>query len=831
MKTVNNDPRINCPNANWNGATTNYCDGVTSDDVVSHEWGHAYTEYTSGLIYQYQSGALNESYSDVWGETVDMINGREDEGETFDTKRPDGECEPTAAAQLQVNITAPAPQAGSCTAAFGFGPTYSTTLVTTQVVVATDEANPTGPTTTDGCTAYTNAAAVAGKYAYVDRGTCSFQIKANNAVAAGATGLIVGQSVAGLPTTMSGTSTIPATMVSKADGTRIKAAGTVTMTIKAEDITDRTDSTRWLIGEKSEAFGGAIRDMWTPTCYGNPGKVSDAEYNCDFNNLDSGGVHGNSGVPNHAYALTVDGGTYNGQTISGIGLDKAANIWWRTQTAYLTPISDFTDAADAFEQSCADLVGAPINKVSTATNGTPTAATPITAADCTQVAKVMTAVEMRSDPVQCDFQPLLNKDTPSLCGEGFTEFDVYTEDFEDGLAGWTPEQELYDDVHPLFGPYEGGFGAPWTAESDAPGDHATGVAYGPVPDLGDCSGDGVNDFSSRDSIISPDITLPAGDLAPVMSFDHYVSTEAGFDGGNVAIKVNDGDFTPVPIAAFIFNAPKTLTTEAGQSTNPLAGQPGFTGTDGGKVTGSWGTSQVDLAAAGVNPGDTVSIKLSVGRDGCGGIDQEFGGGWAVDNITISTCVVASEVTAVHNPEPSGFGKASTLDVTVTDAADATGSVSATIGDTELDAVDLTGGTASLPVPADLDAGSYDAVVTYTGDAAFGPGTVTVPVTVSKAGTSTTVKKAPKKVKQGKKAKVKVKVGAPGISFTPDGLVKIVKKGKTLGKGKLNNKGVAKITLKSFKKPGKQKVNAVYGGAGNFKGSKDAFTLKIVKKKK
>ncbi len=94
MKTVNNDPTIDCPNANWNGTTTNYCDGVTSDDVVSHEWGHAYTEYTSGLIYQYQSGALNESYSDVWGETLDLVNGREDEGETFDAKRPDGECDP-----------------------------------------------------------------------------------------------------------------------------------------------------------------------------------------------------------------------------------------------------------------------------------------------------------------------------------------------------------------------------------------------------------------------------------------------------------------------------------------------------------------------------------------------------------------------------------------------------------------------------------------------------------------------------------------------------------------------------------------------------------------
>ena len=81
MVTVNNDPRIECPNANWNGVTTNYCDGVSSDDVVAHEWGHAYTEYTSGLIYQWQPGAMNEAYSDIWGETVDLINGRQDEGE------------------------------------------------------------------------------------------------------------------------------------------------------------------------------------------------------------------------------------------------------------------------------------------------------------------------------------------------------------------------------------------------------------------------------------------------------------------------------------------------------------------------------------------------------------------------------------------------------------------------------------------------------------------------------------------------------------------------------------------------------------------------------
>ena len=72
---------------------------------------------------------------------------------------------------------------------------------------------------------------------------------------------------------------------------------------------------------------GALRDMYDPTCYVNPGKVSDAQYGCGT--ADGGGVHNNSGVPNHAYALIVDGGTYNGQTITGIGLTKAAHIYFR----------------------------------------------------------------------------------------------------------------------------------------------------------------------------------------------------------------------------------------------------------------------------------------------------------------------------------------------------------------------------------------------------------------------------------------------------------------------------------------------------------------------
>ena len=821
MKTVNNDPGISCPNANWNGATTNYCDGVTSDDVVSHEWGHAYTEYTSGLIYQYQSGALNESYSDVWGETLDLINGREDEGETFDTKRPDGECDPTASPTLEVNILEPAAQAGPCkAAAASFGDGYTTETVTTDVVVARDAADTTGPSTYDGCTAYTNAGAVEGSYAYVDRGSCAFQVKVNNAEAAGATGIVIGNNVPGVPFAVSGVADISGIMVSQPDGVRFKAAGTSTIEITAEDISARTDSTRWLVGEKSEAFGGAIRDMWTPTCYGDPGKVSDAEYNCDPNFTDNGGVHGNSGVPNHAYALVVDGGEYNGQTITGLGLDKAANIWWRAQTAYLTPGSDFTAAADGLEQSCADLVGMPINQVSTETEGGQTPATPITAADCTQVANVITAVEMRVDPVVCDFQPLLQQGAPSLCGAGFAENVVYSEDFEDGLNGWTAQQELAD--IPQYG-YAGGFGAPWEADDAPLGDHEGTVARGPAPDLGDCSGDGVNDFSSRDSIVGPVITMPSGGLSPRLTFEHYVATEAGYDGGNVKISVNGGDFEVIPADAYLFNAPGTLATlNPGQSTNPLAGEDGFTGTDGGKVTGSWGESQVDLTALEIEAGDLVQLRFDIGRDGCGGIADY--GSWQVDNVQIVECVIASDITAVHNPEPSTYSKPSSITVKTTDPA-ATGAVEVTVGEKVIGTAEMRKGKAVVDLPRGLNAGSYDATVSYEGDETHAPSSVDLTFTIAKIEPKTFVK-APKKVKQGAESKVKVKVTAPGL--TPNGLV-VIKKGKrTLGEGALKN-GKVKIELRAFKKPQRLDLTAKYLGAANYLATTKDFTVTIVKK--
>ncbi len=71
-------PSSGCPfdNAAWTGDQMVYGEGYTvADDVVAHELGHGVTQQTSGLMYWFQSGAINESMSDVIGELVDLTDG------------------------------------------------------------------------------------------------------------------------------------------------------------------------------------------------------------------------------------------------------------------------------------------------------------------------------------------------------------------------------------------------------------------------------------------------------------------------------------------------------------------------------------------------------------------------------------------------------------------------------------------------------------------------------------------------------------------------------------------------------------------------------------
>jgi Zn-dependent metalloprotease len=632
MQSVNNDPTINCPNANWNGRTTNYCNGVTADDVVAHEWGHAYTEYTSNLIYQWQPGALNEAYSDIWGETVDLINGAGTD--LPGGVRTDGSCSTHTLPVPVLQINSPASIAQLCAAgAAAFGPPLTASFsVTGNIVVGLDDTAAPGPTTTDGCSPLTNPAAIAGNVALIDRGGCAFTVKVKNAQNAGAIGAVIANINNGGAFGLGGadaTITIPSLGISQAHGTLIKgelAAGSVvnvTMRIRG-GATPPEDSYRWLIGEDATAFGAAIRDMWTPTCLGDPGKVTDAEYHCDVS--DAGGVHSNSGVPNHGYALLVDGGTYNGQTITALGLTKTAHIYWQAQAFYQTPTTKFADHATALEASCADLIGQNLEGLSTGDPVGPSGEM-ISSADCAEVSDMIAAVEFRTDPDQCNFGPALNPNTPRLCGPNQKNPAThYVENFEDGLSGWTLTNT---------GSFSGWETAPfnWAADSSLPGGRGGSAAFAAGPDQGDCAG-GANDITGVMRLESPAISIPAAArLLPRLVFDHYFATEPAFDGGNVKISINGGAFEIVPASAFSFNAYNaTLATTAQGNTNPLQGQPGFSGTDGGEVTGSWGTSQINLVTVGVEPGDTIKLRFDFGRDGCGGRD-----GWYVDNIKVQSC--------------------------------------------------------------------------------------------------------------------------------------------------------------------------------------------------
>jgi hypothetical protein len=400
---------------------------------------------------------------------------------------------------------------------------------------------------------------------------------------------------------------------------------------------------RWLSGEDDPAFGGAIRDMWTPTCYNDPGKVSDSQYWCST--TDGGGVHSNSGVPNHAFALMVDGGIYNGQTITGTGLTKASHIQWRAQSVYLTNSSDFTDNADALEMACTDLTGLNLPALSTSTTNAGASGEIISAADCLEVAKVIAAVEFRTPPSQCNFQPMLDPNTPAVCSGGPAS-SIFSESFEAGLGAWTVG------THNVANPVT--FDTPdWAVVGSLPDARLGSAAF--VQDIiaGDCA---LDDETGALNLDSPAIVIPAGMNFPALDFDHWVATESGWDGGNLKVSVNGGAFTVVPASAYSFNAyPGSLNSPGAGNTNPLASQPAFTGTDGGSVSGSWGTSRVDLSGI-AGPGDSVRLRFDFGVDGCNGVI-----GWYVDDVDVYSCSAAAAPGISVNP-PSLYSLQTTDEV-------------------------------------------------------------------------------------------------------------------------------------------------------------------------
>ncbi len=114
-----------------------------------------------------------------------------------------------------------------------WGAQLDTTGLTGPLVVANDG---TAPAPADACESIPDVAA--GSVVIADRGNCDFTQKAANAQAAGAAGVIIANNNAGAIFTMGGANaavTIPAVMVSQADGATIKAGAPAATTLRKAD--------------------------------------------------------------------------------------------------------------------------------------------------------------------------------------------------------------------------------------------------------------------------------------------------------------------------------------------------------------------------------------------------------------------------------------------------------------------------------------------------------------------------------------------------------------------------------------------------------------------
>lgn len=114
----------------------------------------------------------------------------------------------------------------------------------------------------------------------------------------------------------------------------------------------------WIIGEglfTPNVNGVGIRSMKAPgTAYDDPvlGKDPQPAHMKDYVNTieDNGGVHINSGIPNHAFYVTA-------LEIGGLAWEKAGRIWYKTLADKLQNTSNFQDAANKTFEAAGELYG------------------------------------------------------------------------------------------------------------------------------------------------------------------------------------------------------------------------------------------------------------------------------------------------------------------------------------------------------------------------------------------------------------------------------------------------------------------------------------------
>jgi len=128
--------------------------------------------------------------------------------------------------------------------------------------------------------------------------------------------------------------------------------------VKQRALGQTVNEADWLIGAglfRSSVNGDALRSMKAPgTAYDDPllGKDPQPAHMRDYQDVsyDNGGVHINSGIPNHAFYLAAT-------EIGGYAWERAGKIWYIALRDRLRRKSGFQQAANATYRVAAELFG------------------------------------------------------------------------------------------------------------------------------------------------------------------------------------------------------------------------------------------------------------------------------------------------------------------------------------------------------------------------------------------------------------------------------------------------------------------------------------------
>ena len=293
----------------------------------------------------------------------------------------------------------------------------------------------------------------------------------------------------------------------------------------------------------------------------------------------------------------VDGGTFNGKTVTALGWDKTAAIYYETNTNLLSSGADYSDLYYALQQACTNLIGQ---------KG-------IIAGDCAEVKDAVDAVEMNLQPV-ANF----NTDAP-LCSNGFIPNNTFYDNLESGTSNWTivnggTTRWQYDSP---YGTYAHS-GTHFLYADDYPA--AVANAY----------------------VKLKPITIPANRylyFAHAYDFEKYSNDPSFYDGGVLEYTTNGGT-TWVDAGSLIeYNGYKGIISSSWG--NPLKGRNAFVGSSHGYIS-----TRLNLSSL---AGKSVSFRWRMGLD-LGGSSW----GWWLDDVRVYECIrarpyVVSSVRASTNP--------------------------------------------------------------------------------------------------------------------------------------------------------------------------------------